>query len=94
MKILISEIKPPRRKLRQPQNVQAYAQRLRRGEKAPPIMLWKLKTGLYKYYVEDGHHRYEAAKSIGAKHIEVRVMPGYIEFYQRGSAVCHRVVEE
>jgi hypothetical protein len=94
MQILLSEIKPPRGKLRNPRNVAAYAQRLRRGEHAPPIMLWKLKTGLFKYYIEDGDHRYLAARSIGAKYIEARVTPGYIEFYQRAHAVCHRIVDD
>jgi hypothetical protein len=63
------------------------------GEQAPPITLWKLKTGLFKFYIEDGDHRYLAARSIGATTIEARVMPGFIEFFQRGHACCHRVVE-
>jgi ParB-like chromosome segregation protein Spo0J len=64
------------------------------GEQAPPIMLWKLKTGLFRFWIEDGDHRFLAARSIGATTIEARVMPGFIEFFQRGEFVCHRVVEE
>jgi len=93
MKVPISDIKPPRGKLRNPSAVAVCARRLRAGEQAPPITLWKLKAGLSRYFIEDGDHRYLAAKSIGAKHIEARVLPGYIEFFQRGDAVCHRIVE-
>ena len=71
-----------------------YAQRLRAGEQAPPITLWKLKTGLFKFYIEDGDHRYLAAKMAGHKFIAARVLPGFIEFFQRGAAVCHRIVEQ
>jgi hypothetical protein len=71
-----------------------YAQRLRAGEQAPPIVLWRLKTGLFKFYIEDGDHRYLAARSIGATTIEARVLPGFIEFFQRGEFVCHRIVEK
>jgi hypothetical protein len=88
----ISDIKPPRGKLRNPSAVAVYAQRLRAGEQAPPITLWKLKTGLFKFYIEDGDHRYLAAKMAGHKFIAARVMPGFIEFFQRGDAVCHRIV--
>jgi hypothetical protein len=28
----------------------------------------------------------------GHKFIAARVMPGFIEFFQRGDAVCHRIV--
>jgi ParB/Sulfiredoxin domain len=93
LKVPISEIRPPRGKLRNPRNVQVYAQRLRSGEQAPPVMLWRMKTGLFKFYIEDGDHRYLAARSIGATTIEARVMPGYIEFFQRNGYVCHRIVE-
>jgi hypothetical protein len=71
-------IKPPRGKLRNPSAVAVYAQRLRAGEQAPPIVLWRLKTGLFKFYIEDGDHRYLAARSIGATTIEARVLPGFI----------------
>jgi hypothetical protein len=72
MKIPISDIKPPRGKLRNPSAVAVYAQRLRAGEQAPPITLWKLRTGLFKFYIEDGDHRYLAAQSIGAQFIAAR----------------------
>ena len=72
MKVPISDIKPPRGKLRNPSAVAVYAQRLRAGEQAPPITLWKLKTGLFKFYIEDGDHRYLAAQSIGAQFIAAR----------------------
>jgi ParB-like chromosome segregation protein Spo0J len=95
MKIPINEIKVPYGRLQNPAAVAAYAQRLRSGEQAPPILLCKLKVGRFKYHLEDGHHRLAAARLAGHKEIEARVMPGFIEFYHhRLGGLCHRIVEE
>jgi uncharacterized ParB-like nuclease family protein len=95
MKIPINEIKVPWGKLRNPAAVAVYAQRLRRGEQAPPISVWRFKSSQHKFYCENGAHRLAAAKLAGLKFIEAKVLPGRLEFYHhRLGGLCHRIVSE
>jgi hypothetical protein len=94
-RVNISEIKVPWGRLRNPHAVGLFAQRLRSGEVAPPVVLWHYRSTQYRFYCEDGRHRIEAAKSIGAKTIAAKIMDGAIEFYHhRAGPLCHRIVEQ
>ncbi len=56
------------------ETIEQYALDMQRGDKFPPVRVWKLDDG--KFYLTRGFHRMEAAKSIGREKIEVEIMYG------------------
>jgi hypothetical protein len=56
-----------------PEVVQGYIERLKRGDKLPPV---RVRSDGKDYWLEDGFHRLEAARKIGRKTIAAEVIPG------------------
>jgi hypothetical protein len=56
-----------------PETVQTYIERLKRGDKLPPV---RVRFDGKSYWLEDGFHRFEAARKIGRKTIAAEVIPG------------------
>jgi ParB-like chromosome segregation protein Spo0J len=52
--------------------VTLFRQALRRGDRFPPVGVWKHRTG--RYEVLDGYHRFHAHRLEGRKTIRIKVV--------------------
>ena len=72
MRIALSQIEPL--KCTRPNVVRAYAAMLREGKKAPAIDVIKQRNKRHRYRIADGAHRFRAARRVGRKTIEARII--------------------
>ena len=59
-----------------PEKVQANVERLRCGEKLPPVTVCFDGSD---YWLRDGFHRVEAARQVGLGNIEAEIIPGTLD---------------
>jgi uncharacterized ParB-like nuclease family protein len=72
MMIALNQIEPLA--CNRPDAVRTYAAMLREGKKAPAILVIKQRNKRHRYRIFDGAHRVSAARRVGQKTIEARII--------------------